>query len=165
MTEIDLATLKKLVIDLKVKLQKAKEEAQLAREAVEAEKKAAYQLGVEETQVRLAEELSEVCRDCCNMKWDKALTVAGIPADSVWRLPENVYYHLEIREVPTDFFPPAPAQNLPSSHWPSQMPSLFLKFQRDLARLMTKARGLKGRRARAKTRAKSPLPRPKMQLR
>ena len=57
LTEIDLATQKQLVIDLKAELQKAKEEAQLAREAAEAEKKAAYQLGVEEMQVRLAEEL------------------------------------------------------------------------------------------------------------
>ena len=97
-----------MVIDLKVELQKAKEEAQLAREAAEAEKKAAYQLGVEEMQVRLVEELSEVCRDYCNMTWDKALTVVGVPADSVWRLPENVYYHLEIREVPADFSLPAP---------------------------------------------------------
>ena len=49
MTEIDLATQRQLVIDLKVKLQKAKEEAQLVREAAEAEKKASYLLGVEET--------------------------------------------------------------------------------------------------------------------
>lgn len=75
LTEIDLATQKQLVIDLKAELQKAKEEAQLAREAAEAEKKAAYQLGVEETQVRLAAELLEVCRDYCNMTWDKALTI------------------------------------------------------------------------------------------
>ena len=61
LTEIDLATQRQLVIDLKVELQKAKEEAQLAREAAEAEKKASYQLGVEETQVRLAKELSEIC--------------------------------------------------------------------------------------------------------
>ena len=67
MTEIDLATQKQLVIDLKVELQKVKEEAQLAKEAAEAEKKALYQLGVEETQVRLAEELLEVCRDYCDM--------------------------------------------------------------------------------------------------
>ena len=67
LTEIDLATQKQLVIDLKVELQKVKEEAQLAKEAAEAEKKALYQLGVEETQVRLAEELLEVCRDYCVM--------------------------------------------------------------------------------------------------
>ena len=67
MTEIDLAIQKQLVIDLKVELQKIKEEAQLAREAAEAKKKALYQLGVEETQVRLVKELLEVCRDYCDM--------------------------------------------------------------------------------------------------
>ena len=41
LTDIDLATQKQSVIDLKVELQKAKEEAQLVREAAEAEKKAA----------------------------------------------------------------------------------------------------------------------------
>ena len=41
-TEIDLATQKKMVIDLQVELQKAKEEVQLAKEAAEAEKKASY---------------------------------------------------------------------------------------------------------------------------
>ena len=114
-------------------------------------------------QVRLVEELSEVCRDYCDMTWDKALTVAGVPADFVWRLPGKVYYHLEIRKVPTASFPPDSA--LESSEQPLaiQKPSLLLKFQRDLPRLVTKARGLKGRKARAKTRGKSPLPRPKMQ--
>ena len=38
-----------MVIDLKVELQKAKEEAQLAKEAAEAEKKASYLFDVEET--------------------------------------------------------------------------------------------------------------------
>ena len=70
LTEIDLATQKQLVIDLKVELYKAKEETQLDREAAEVEKKASYQLGVEETKVRLAEELSEVCRDYCGVTWD-----------------------------------------------------------------------------------------------
>ena len=49
LTEIDLATQRQLIIDLKVELQKAKKEAQLAREVAEAEKKASYLLGVEET--------------------------------------------------------------------------------------------------------------------
>ena len=70
LTEIDLATQKQLVIDLKVELYKAKEETQLDREAAEVEKKASYQLGVEETKVRLAEEVSEVCRDYCGVTWD-----------------------------------------------------------------------------------------------
>ena len=60
---------------------------------------------MEETQVRLAEELSKVCRDYYDMTWDKALTVARVPADSVWRLLEKVYYHPEIRKVPTAFSP------------------------------------------------------------
>ena len=61
--EINLATEKQAILDLKAALQKAKEEAQLAKEVAEAEKRAAYQLGMEETQVRLVEELSELCRD------------------------------------------------------------------------------------------------------
>ena len=101
-TEINLATEKQAVLDLKAALQKAKEETQLAKEATEAEKRATFQLGVEETQVRLAEELSEVCRDYCSVTWDKALNVVGVPADSVWRLPENIFYPSKIQEVPTD---------------------------------------------------------------
>ena len=66
-TEINLATEKQVVLDLKTALQKAKVEVQLAKEAAEAEKRAAYQLGVEETEARLTEELSEVCRDYCSI--------------------------------------------------------------------------------------------------
>ena len=109
MTEIDLAIQKQMVINLKVELQKAKKEAQLAREAAEAKKKASYQLGVEETKERLAKELSEVCQDYYDVTWDKALTVAGVPADSIWRLPESIYYHPQIREIPSASSPPAPA--------------------------------------------------------
>ena len=63
-TETNLATEKKIVLDLKAALQKAKEEARLAKEEVqlvrevaEAEKRASYQLGAEETGARLSEEL------------------------------------------------------------------------------------------------------------
>ena len=55
-----------MVRDLKAELQKTKEVAQLAKEAAEPEKKASYLLGVEETKIRLAEELSKVCRDYCD---------------------------------------------------------------------------------------------------
>ena len=72
-----------MVLDLKATLQKAKEEAQLAREAAETEKRALYQLDVEEMQVRLTEELLEVCKDYCNVTWDRALSVVGVPADSI----------------------------------------------------------------------------------
>ena len=106
MTETDLATKRQLVLDLKVELQKAKVETQLAREAAEVEKRASYQLGVKETQVRLTEELSEVCKDYCNVTWDRALSVAGVPVDSMLRLPESVNYHPKICEVLTPFSSP-----------------------------------------------------------
>ena len=96
-----------MVIELQAELKKAKEEFQLAKKATEAEKKASYQLGVEETGIRLAEELLEVCHDYCNTTWDKALTAAGVPADSALRLPGSVYYHPQIREIPSASSPPA----------------------------------------------------------
>ena len=101
-TEINLATEKQAILDLKTVLQKAKVEVQLAKEAAEAKKRAAYQLGLEETEARLIEELSDVCRDYCNISWAQALNAASVPADSAMRLPENVFYPLEIREVPVD---------------------------------------------------------------
>ena len=100
MTETNLATEKQLVKDLRAELQRVKEAAQLAKEVVEAEKQASYQLVVEETQVRLAEELSVVCRDYCNVSWNKALDVAGVPVDSEWRQPRHRNYHPEIRKIP-----------------------------------------------------------------
>ncbi len=81
-TEINLATEKQLVKELHKEFQKAREAAQLVKEAVEAEKQAAYTLGVEETQARLTEELSAVCRDYCDFSWGKALDAAG----SLWAL-------------------------------------------------------------------------------
>ena len=72
----------------------------MAKEAAEASKQAFYLFKVEETEVRLAEELAEVCRDYCKVTWVEALNIAGVPSDSEWRLPGSVYYHPEIREVP-----------------------------------------------------------------
>ena len=162
-TEIDLATQKKMVVDLQVELQKAKEEVQLAKEAAEAEKKASYQLDVEETEIRLAEELLEVCRDYCDVTWDKALTVAEVPTNSILRRQEvSITIHISVRSLLPPLLLPLP-QNLPSNLWQSQMPSLFLKFQRNPTKLVTKASGLREKKARKKTRGKSPLPRPKMQ--
>ena len=45
----------------------------MAKETAEAEKQAPYTLGVEETQVRLIEELFVVCREYCGIYWGKAL--------------------------------------------------------------------------------------------
>ena len=104
-TQINLATERQAVQDLKTALQKVedelrqvKEEAQLIREATEAEKNAARQLGAEETEARLSEEIPEVCRDYCSISWAHALDAAGVPADSALRLPENIFYPQEIRE-------------------------------------------------------------------
>ena len=99
-TEINLATEKQLVKDLREEFQKVGEAAQLAKEGAETEKQAAYTLEVEETQVKLIEELSVVCREYCGISWGKALDVAGVPVDSDLRQPENIYYDPEIRELP-----------------------------------------------------------------
>ena len=53
--------------ELREELQKAREAVQLVKKATEAEKQATYTLGVEETQARLTEELSTVCRDYCDI--------------------------------------------------------------------------------------------------
>ena len=106
-TQINLATKRQAVLDLKIALQKVedelqqvKEEAQLIREATEAEKNAARQLGAEETEARLSEEIPEVCRDYCSILWAHALDAAGVPADSVLRLPESIFYPEKIWENP-----------------------------------------------------------------
>ena len=98
-TEINMATEKQLVTELREKLRKAREAAQLFKEVAEAEKQAAYSLGVQETQGRLTEEFSAVARDYCNISWGKALDVVGIPTDSSLRQPESIYYDPDIREL------------------------------------------------------------------
>ena len=111
-TEINLATEKQMVTDLREELCKAREVAQLFKEVAEAEKEAAYALGVQETQGRLTEEFSAVARDYCDISWGKALDVAGIPADSSLRRPESIYYDPDIRELsdPSSSPPEQPAQ-------------------------------------------------------
>ena len=84
---------------LREELWKAREAAQLVKEATEAKKQAAYTLRIEETQARLTEEFSTVCRDYCDISWGKALDVAGVPVDSNLRQPESIYYDLDIRKV------------------------------------------------------------------
>ena len=90
-SEINLATEKQMVTELREKLRKARETAQLFKEAAKAEKQAAYVLGVLETQSRLTEEFSAVARDYCDISWGKTLDAAGIPADSSLRRPESIY--------------------------------------------------------------------------
>ena len=111
-TEINLATKKQMVIELREELHKVREAAQLLKEAAEAEKEVAYTLGMEEIQARLTEESSAVARDYCDISWSKALNAAGIPADSSLRRPESIYYDLDIRELsdPSSSFPEQAAQ-------------------------------------------------------
>ena len=93
--------------ELREELRKAREAAQLLKEAVEAKKQAAYTLGMGETQARLTEEFSAVCRDYCDISWGKALDVAGVPADSSLRRPESIYYDPKIHDLsdPNSFHP------------------------------------------------------------
>ena len=70
-------------------------------EVAEAEKQATYKLGVEETQVRLTEELSVVCREHYDVSWGKALDAVGVLVDSDLRRLESIYYNPEIRELPS----------------------------------------------------------------
>ena len=71
--------------ELRKELRKAREVAQLLKEAAEAEKQTTYTLGVQETQCRLTEEFSIIARDYCDISWGKALDVAGVPVDSSLR--------------------------------------------------------------------------------
>ena len=80
-----MATQKQLVLDLKVELEKAKAAAWMAEEAAKASRQKFYNLGVEETEIQLAEELTEVCRDYCKETWIEALNLAGVLAASEWR--------------------------------------------------------------------------------
>ena len=97
--EINLAIEKQLVMELCKELKKAKEAVQLVKEVAETEKQTTYMLGVEETQARLIEELTVVCRDYCSISWGKALDAAGVPVGSNLRQPEIIYYDPEICEL------------------------------------------------------------------
>ena len=99
-SEINLATEKQIVTKLREELRKAREAAQLLKKATEAEKQAAYALGVQETQNRITEEFSAVARDYCDIIWGKAPDAAGIPAESSLRRPESIYYDSDICELP-----------------------------------------------------------------
>ena len=67
-----MATKKQMVTDLREELRKAREAAQLLKEAAEVEKLIAYALGVQETQSRLTEEFSAIARDYRDITWGKA---------------------------------------------------------------------------------------------
>ena len=116
--EIELATEKQLVLELKTKLHRTKKVARTAKEAAEALGQAPYDRGVQETKIRLAEELVEVYRDYCKELWAEALNRTGVPAAFKWRNAENIFYPKDIREV-TVVLPPPIALALPPSKQPS----------------------------------------------
>ena len=111
MIEIELATSRQLVLDLKVELEKAKDVARVAREAFEDVEMASYKCGVLETETRLAEEVAGMCRDYCIETWAETLNQAGVLADSELRRAKNVFFPEDIREVPAKL---PPSKQLPT---------------------------------------------------
>ena len=105
--EINLATEKQLVTELREELWKGRKAVQLVKEAADAEKQAAYMLRVEETQARLTEGFFVVYRDYCDISWGKTLDVVRVPMDSDLRRPESIYYDPKIRKLssPDSFHP------------------------------------------------------------
>ena len=72
---------------------------------------------MKETQARLIEEFSTICRDYCDISWGKALDVARVPVGSDLRRPESIYYDPEIRansQVLTPLTPNRPHMHLSS---------------------------------------------------
>ena len=99
------------VSTLKAELARTKEEARLAREAAEKAVAASYDLGVHDTEVRLAEEVAIVCREYITTSWGVALDRVAIPADSDLRKAENIFFLEDIREIPNEV---ASAEPLPT---------------------------------------------------
>ena len=93
-------------MNLKVELEKAKKVAWTAKEAAKASEQKSYNLGVQEIEARLAEELAEVCKEYCKEVWTKALTLASVPEALKWRRAENMYYPPNICEAPTTLLSP-----------------------------------------------------------
>ena len=154
-TEINMATEKQLVMELREELCKAKEAAQLFKEVAEAEKRAAYTFGVKETQARLTEEFSAVARDYCDISWGKAIYVAGVLADSGLRRAESIYYNPKIRELsdPSSSLPEQAAQvfEVPKV---DQVPLAPLKLQWTPTKILAKEKRLKLSRVRIRARTK-----------
>ena len=87
--QINLATEKAVVLDLKTELQKAHEALAMAKEAVK------------------TAEVTVVCRDYCAKMYNKALDRAGVPTNSDLRRTDKVYYPEDIRKDPIALPPPA----------------------------------------------------------
>ena len=119
-TQLNLATEKAAVLDLKSKLQKAEKALKVAQEAATAAETSAYECGVLETEARLTIEVTTVYREYCAETYNQALDRAGILADSDLRRMDQVYYPEDLKEnttapPPPDTLPlPPPEQSLPA---------------------------------------------------
>ena len=87
LTEINLATEKQTFLDLKAELQKEREAARVAGEAVKATMNALS---------CLAEEVAVVCRDYVLESWGVAMEQVGVPIDSELRRIENIFFPEDI---------------------------------------------------------------------
>ena len=104
-TEIHLATQRQLVLELKAELEKAKEEARMARKASEAAEMASFKRGVLDMKVRLAKEVVGVCRDYYTEVWAEALNWMGVPANSKLGKAKSIFFPEDIWEAPTVLLP------------------------------------------------------------
>ena len=99
-TELELATQKQFVTDIKAELKKAKDAVEkvvrAAKEATEAAERTSYERGVMDTEARLVEEVAVVCRDYCTKSWGIAMDRAGVPADSELRRSKNIFFPEDI---------------------------------------------------------------------
>lgn len=121
-----MATAKQQVLELKVELEQAKATTWPVKEAAEATKQESYDLRVQETEVHLAKELAEVCKEYWQVTWTEAFNLARVLATLEWRKDENIYYPPDIHEVPVALPPPAALALTPSEQPLTTQASIWL---------------------------------------
>ena len=99
--EINLATKRQMVSDLKAQLLQAKEAARLAKKVAEAAVATSYECSVRDIETKLTEEVAVVCREYVIESWGVALDRAAVPTGSDLRRIENIFFPEDIREIPT----------------------------------------------------------------
>ena len=87
---------------------------------------------MEETQARLTEELSTICRDYCDISCGKALDAVVVLVGSNLRRPESIYYDQEICELPgPDSSHPEQATQVSTQSKVDQVPPASLEVPKD----------------------------------
>ena len=94
-----MATEKKTILNLKAELQKVKEAARVAREAVKAAVNVSYEPGVLDTETRLVEEVAIVCRNYITESWGVAIDRAEVSADFELKRVESIFFLVDILEI------------------------------------------------------------------